>query len=263
MSGAVKQVGSSVMGGLFPTQGASSYGGPTNWYTPFSSTAGGVTTLDPSIRSLQDQYLTGMKDIGTQYDVANTGYTASIQDILKRFLGNEGAYMQAAVDPVKAAGAASLGAAQQGFGLRGLGGSSFATDALTGMGLDIGRAVGDVGARATSDILGMESGLQGNLLSAAGTRAGIQGSTVGALDQVSQKRLSQELASLGLSQGQIAQFIDTFQNQQARQLGLSGAQQRGLQTLNELIRGGSSGGSPGVSPSMGSPNLGAGTLYGS
>lgn len=236
MSGTLSRIGSSVMGGLFPNQGASSYSGPTNWYTPYSSAVGGTVNLDPSIRSLQDQYLSQVGGLGTTLGQQTQGYVSNLQDIGQRYLGNEGAYIQAAVDPILQQGNQAIGAYTAGAGLRGLGGSSFLGNQLSAMGTDLGRSVADAKAQAVAQNLGFETGLQGNILGAQQQQGQFGMQTSGALDQVSQQRLSQELSSLGLGQSEIAQLMNAFQNQQGRALGLQGQQLGGVGMLTDIFK---------------------------
>lgn len=249
------QAFSSFGNSLFPNdKSAQPYGGVVNSSTPFSSTTYGATTLDPSIRSLQDAYLnqltgitSGMGTDTSNYMNAITGYQGTLGGINNRYLGNEGGLISAAVDPIKSAGASALGSAQRDMGLRGLGGSSFGYDQLSGMGLDIGRQIGDASASATANNLGFESNLAGMGLGAAGQGLSaqqnlrqFQAGSAGASNQVSMERLQQELSSLGLSQAQIGQLMSSYFNTAQLQQGLTGLQQEGTGMILKMFGGGGS-----------------------
>lgn len=145
---------------------------PTSSRTPFSSVSDGMTILDPAIRSTF---------------VDNIDITRSLID---RARGNQGAFIQARVNPLEAQIARQRGDLEQSIGLRGLSGSSFGDQAMRSFGLDTERALGDARAQATQEALGFESNLN-QLLSQGGSQL-----------------LAQELGALGLSDQNISRLLE-------------------------------------------------------
>lgn len=212
MSKAIKQF-SQVHG--FSGPDTKEYGGPTNYSTPFSSVVNGRTSLDPSIRNLQDEGLNRTNAIYGDVGNATDRYIGNTQSLRDSLSGNAGAYMQARVNPVLQRFGTLRSQTQQDLGRRGLSGSSFQTQAMTNVDRDAATAEADARAQATMETIAAQSGLDTNMLSAAMQRATLQAGLNNENYQVASARLQQELASLGLDAGQINQAIQTWQaNQQ-------------------------------------------------
>lgn len=114
---------------------------PTGIRTPFSSVNQGFANIDPAIRS------------------AFTGNIANQQGLFNQAGGNQGAYIQARVNPMLQQVAQRRGELERSMGLRGVRGSSFGDQSLTNFDIDTQRALGDARALATNDAIGMQSGL--------------------------------------------------------------------------------------------------------
>lgn len=136
---------------------------PTSVRTPFSFSNDGVTRLDPTIRN------TILETMG------NT------RGLLGQAQGNQNAFIQARVNPLLAQVAQRRGGLERDLGRRGVSGSSFGNQALSGFDFDAQRAIGDARSQATQESLGFQSSL--NQL----------------LQQGGSDLLNQELSALGLS----------------------------------------------------------------
>jgi hypothetical protein len=115
---------------------------PTTIQTPFSKVHEGAAKLDPTIRNTFTQGLTNLQGL---YDQAG---------------GNQGAFIQARVNPLQAQIAQNRGALERSLSQRGVAGSSFGNQALTSFDMDAGRALGDARALATNDAINQQGALQ-------------------------------------------------------------------------------------------------------
>jgi len=142
---------------------------------------------------------------------------------------NNGALIQARVNPVLRNFASLRGSTQQNLGDRGLSGSSFADQSMRNIETDASTAEGDARAIATQESLAGRAGALSGISQTLSAQLGIDESTLNATFQkasmqaglnnenyqVAATRLQQELASLGLSSQQIQQSINAWaQNQQ-------------------------------------------------
>lgn len=159
--------------------------------TGYSNIRGSRISLDPSIRALQDsslqnyasiygdvgratdQYVTGLSTLRGKYfnpggtfdslsdeaRAATGGFVQNVGDIRSKYLGNEGALMQARVNPVIQARERLRADTQQNLGSRGLGGSSFYGLSMRNIDLDSAREEADARALATDESLRANLGL--------------------------------------------------------------------------------------------------------
>lgn len=114
---------------------------PTKISTPFSSVNNGVVSLDPTIRN---SFMESMGNFRGLFDQAG---------------GNQGAYIQARVNPMEQQFAQQRGALERSLGLRGVSGSSFGDQSMTNFDIDSQRALGDARALATNDAIRMQGQL--------------------------------------------------------------------------------------------------------
>ena len=173
--------------------GVPDYGGARNIRTAHSSLDNGALTLDPSIRTLQDKGLSNMQGIYGDIGSATDRFLTDLR-------GNQGAYMQARVNPVLQKFATLRGEQQQNLGLRKLGGSSFGEQSMRNLEMDATRSEGDARALATRETGDAELGA---IVQRAAIQAGLNGENY----QVAAMRLQEELAGLGLSKAQIDQMM--------------------------------------------------------
>ena len=144
---------------------------PTSLRTPYSSVRDGFTNFDPAIRGAM---MENMNNTRSLYNEAG---------------GNQGAYIQARVNPLMQQIAQRQGQLEQSLGRRGVAGSSFGDQALNVFGMDSQRALGDARAMATNEALGMRSQLNNGLA------------------QGSELLLRNELGALGLADQNIQNLL--------------------------------------------------------
>lgn len=222
MSKAIKSVTKSV-GGFLGISGpdTQAYGGPSNYYTPYSSVVGGQLTLDPSIRKLQDEGLNRTNAIYGDVGNATDRFISSIRD-------NQNGYIAARVNPVLKQFGTLRDTTQQKLGMRGLSGSSFADQSMRNIATDAATAEGDARALATQEV-------NQDTLNAVFQRATLQAGLNNENYQVATARLQQELASLGLDASQIGQAMQAWaQNQQNYLTGYAAQSQR-IGTIGKIF----------------------------
>lgn len=169
--------------------------------TPYSNLNGNALTLDPSIRALQEQGLSGIQGLIPGYQQGTAGVLGGLASTRQGLVGNQGAFMQARLNPLQQQLASQQGELQRGIGLRGLGGSSFGQQAMTNFATDAGRALGDAGALATQESLGALTGVDSQTMSALNQQAQMMSQLYGIPLEVAQQRLQQELNSFNLGKG--------------------------------------------------------------
>lgn len=205
------------MKGADPRYGTENRTGPTNYYTPYSSAVGGNTTIDPSVRGIQNDFLRRNMSLYGDVGGATDKYLSANQSLRDAYGANNGAYVQARVNPVLQRFGALQAQTQQSLGQRGLSGSSFQDQAMRNIQLDASLAEGDARALATNESFNAMRGLNSDDLGAMFQRIQGQSALNGESNQIAQQRFAQEMAGLGMSQQQIQQMINEFQNQQDRQ----------------------------------------------
>ena len=87
--------------------------------------------------------------------------------LLEQAQGNQGAFIQARVNPLVSKIARGRGALNRSLGRRGIAGSSFANQDKTNFNLDSSRSLGDARSLATQESLGFQSGINKDLLNIA------------------------------------------------------------------------------------------------
>ena len=156
--------------------------------TSFSSaTPGGQVSLDPSIRGLEQQALSGLQGAAGRFG-------GQISQLRESALGNLPQFIESQVSPMRESFAQQRGQLTQNLGQRGLSGSSFFGGALTSQNIDQQRALQNAIAQATSAGVGQLGALSEAELQAAGL-------TPEMMLQISRARTQRELAPL-LTTGQ-------------------------------------------------------------
>ena len=166
--------------------------------TGYSTVRGQDLSLDPSIRTLQEEALGRSRGLMGNLSQGFNDYTSRSMDIRNRLSSNESPFIQARVNPVMQAGASRLGALQSDIGLRQIGGSSFADQSLSNLSFDTARQIGDASAIANAERLSAITGLDKDMLNALIGRIQVEQNLNGFSNEVAQQRLQQELVSLGL-----------------------------------------------------------------
>lgn len=166
--------------------------------TGYSTIKGRKITLDPSIRKLQDEALGNYASIYGDVGNSTNRFLTQSSALRDKFAGNEGAFMNARVNPVKQATASTLGRVQQDLGRRRVGGSSFAYGTLRDIQTQGAREEGDAAALATGDIANFENTLNTQELQALNQKAQALASITGENVQMARDRLLREMQALGL-----------------------------------------------------------------
>ena len=181
------------------SQDQSSFSRP-NINTPYSQYIAqtNTLTLDPSIRSLQEEALGRSRGLMGNLSQGTSDYLTRSMDIRNQLLSNQGAFRQARVNPVAQAGATRRGELQANIGMRQIGGSSFADQSLSNLDFDTARQIGDASAIADAESLSAVTGLDKDMLNAIIGRVQVEQNLNGFTNEVAQQRLQQELASMGL-----------------------------------------------------------------
>jgi hypothetical protein len=132
-------------------------------------------------------------------------------DVYNQLGPNAEAFVQASIDPAQKNIAAGYGDLQQSLAQRGLGGSSFATGALSNYMSDTSRSLTDAAATAREQALGMAGNLASNI-------AGTQMQDIGLKGDLAKMIAGVDLSNLQ-NQTQIAQLLPQLR---LSQLGLQG-----------------------------------------
>ena len=170
--------------------------------TGYSSWSGTKLNLDPSIRTLQEEALGRSRGMLGNLSQGFNDYQTNTMGIRNQLVSNQSPYIQARVNPVAQAGATRVGALQSDLGLRQMGGSSFANQALSNLDFDTARQIGDASAIANAESLSAITGLDKDMLNALIGKIQVEQNINGFSNEIAQQRLQQELASLGLGMEQ-------------------------------------------------------------
>jgi hypothetical protein len=211
------------------------YQGPTNFRTPFSSSIDGTVNLDPSIRSLQDKGLNQANSIYGDVGNATDRYLTQSSSLRDSLNTNNGAFIQARVNPITQRYGTLRASTQQNLNQRGLSGSSFYDQSMSNLNTDQGRDEGDARAQATMESIAAQSGIDQNSLNAVLQKATLQAGLNNENYQVATTRLQQELASLGLGAQQIQQAMNAWAQNQQNNLAGYGLQTNRIGTIGKTI----------------------------
>jgi len=186
---------------------------PENIGTGFSNfnTKTGNINIDPSIRAGQEDFLTNISAFRdpvnsafSRYDEGLEGLQARSTDLRADFEGNESAFRELTLNPVREAIATRGGALTKELGRTDVRGS-FRDQELNNFGLDAGRALSDTEAKIENqrinrlgDFLEMDAGLLKESLGSETGRIGMLSKLESMLAGVSTERFNQEIRLLGL-----------------------------------------------------------------
>ena len=173
--------------------------------TPYSTFSGTQLNLDPSIRGLQEETLSGIRGI-------TSGFSQGVNDVLGNFQrtrqsleGNAGLFRQARLNPLQSSLTARRGELQRSIGQRGLGGSSFGEQSLTNFDTESQRAIGEASSLADADTLSAMTGIDKDTLNALIGKVTTEAQLYGLPANIAQQRLEQELQSFGLGKSQVSE----------------------------------------------------------
>jgi hypothetical protein len=178
----------------------------------------GSLSLDPSIRAIQDKGLGRIDDLYGQSGAYGDELIGNTRSLRNRFLGNQSAYSEAQMNPLRQQVATRRGEVQRSIGQRGLGGSSFGEQAITSFDTESQRALQDASANVEMQQLqaltGIDAQMTQQMFGKISTQAQLNGESLG----VAKQRLQGELAALGLGQQQINTMTNAFESWQTRVL---------------------------------------------
>ena len=171
----------------------------------------GVTTLDPSIRAIQDQTLNNVSDlrgnITGAYDTYNQGLSGlrgDLGQLKSEYIGNDSAYKNAVLDPLRQQVATASGNLNKELSRTGVRGS-FANQARTNLAIDSGRALADKTAQVENqrinklgDFLGMDADILKSGLASDTGRVKMMSALENSLSGISMDRFNQEMSLLGM-----------------------------------------------------------------
>lgn len=169
--------------------------------TPFSDLSNGVLSLDSSIRGIQDRSLAGVDESRAGFGSGVGGVLQNLNQTRESLLGNQGLFQRARVDPVRDILSRRRGQLTSGISQRGLSGSSFADQALSGFDVDAAREIGNASALADAESLYAITGIDRDTLNVLIGKATVEAQQRGEDMQVARDRLQQELASFNFGKG--------------------------------------------------------------
>lgn len=185
--GSKKDKGKEVTGPYFQSTGYSSY-------DPNSR----KLTLDPSIRSLQDEGINRARGMMGELGGTFSEYRSNMLGTRDRLAGNNSALTQARVNPIREQSALRQGQLQRGHGLRNISGSSFANQDLNNLAFQTSRQEGDARALAEAENISAMTGIDKDIVNAAMQKVSLEAQLNGYTTDIANQRLQQELAAFGL-----------------------------------------------------------------
>lgn len=184
--------------------------------TGYSTLKEGQLTLDPSIRSIQEQSLSRNTNLYNELGESGKNILGNLQGLRGRYEGNAAAYTKARVNPMEQELTTRQGELQRNLGLRGVSGSSFGEGAQTNFAIDKERALGDARAQAEMENLQALTGIDAQMASTLFNKTSQQMQINGMDLATAKERLAGELQALGASQVQINTMVKAFEGQQDR-----------------------------------------------
>lgn len=186
--------------------------------TGYSTAYQGNVTLDPSIRSIQDRSLGRIDELYGKAGSYGDELISNTRSLRNRFLGNQSAYSESQLNPLRQQVATRRGEIQRSLGLRGVSGSSFGDQTINAFDIESQRGLQDASANVEMQQLQALTGIDANLANQMFGKISIQSALNGESLQIAKERLAQELSALGLGQAQITLMANQFENYQRRML---------------------------------------------
>src|SRR3990167_72341 len=169
--------------------------------TPFSKFIGDTLTLDPSIRSLQEETLSGVRGLIPKLNTATGGFFDNMLSTRNSIRDSASGLKQARLSPLQEAIARRRGELYQSTGLRGLAGSSFQDQSINNFELDAARQLGEASALADADVLERTTGIDKDIINAIIGKVQIEANLLGLPANIAQQRLQEELQAFALGKG--------------------------------------------------------------
>lgn len=184
---------------------------PSTINTGNSMYSNGVTTLDPSIRRMQDSYVSSVgdrvQDVNNaygEYRMGLRGIQSGVDDLRSSYEGNQSAYRDAMLNPVKEALAKREGALDKELSRTNVRGS-FRNQSKTNLAIDSARTISDAEAKIENDrinklgdFLNMDADILKQGLASDTGRINMLNSLEESLSGISMDRFNQEMSLLRL-----------------------------------------------------------------
>ncbi len=177
--------------------------------TPYSTFSGDTLTLDPTIRSLQEETLSGYRGFLPELKTSFGDFTSRLTGARDTLTSASAGLKQARLSPLQEAIARRRGELYQSTGERGLAGSSFQDQAISNFELDAARQLGEASALADADVLERQTGIDKDILNAIIGKVQIEANLLGLPANIAQQRLQEELAAFNLGKGNVSTNIMT------------------------------------------------------
>lgn len=174
--------------------------------TPYSNFTGDTLTLDPTIRSLQEETLSGFRGLIPGVTSVFDSFKTNMGAARDSLIGNSGLLRQARLNPIQQAIARRRGELYQSTGERGLAGSSFQNQALDNFELDSAKAIGEASALADADTLSATTGIDKDVLNAMIGKVEIMSRLFGLPADIAQKRLEEEINAFTFGKGNTSNY---------------------------------------------------------
>ena len=213
-----------------------------------SGMANGQVTLDPSIRSIQDKGLGRIDDQYAQTEAYGNELIGNTRSLRNRFLGNQSAYAEAQMNPLRQQVSERRGELERSNSLRGVAGSSFGDQSRNTFDFESQRALQDASANVEMQQLQALTGIDAQMTQQMFGKIATQMQLNGQSLDVAKTRLEQELRALGLGLEQIKVMTKGFEDWAGRQpyeTGTSGSYSQGGSGGGSPSAGSGGGGSPG------------------
>lgn len=166
--------------------------------TGFSGWNGGVFTLDPSVRGMQDEAVGDARTLRGDLRGALDTFRSNMGTTRESLVGPNNIFRSALVNPVQEAFAARQGQLQSNLGQRRMGGSSFGQQSLDVFTREKGKGIGEAEAMAEVQRLSALTGIDQSLLEAEMGVAAAQGRLAEFIANVANTRAQIELSIFGL-----------------------------------------------------------------
>lgn len=181
-----------------------------------STATDGMVTMDPRIREIQEQGLARNSNLYNQLDEGGREIMGNLRGTRSRYEGNQSAYMESQLNPIREEYARRQGGLERTVGLRGLAGSSFGQQSLDSFSTEKNRGLADARAKAEMENLAAITGVDAQMASTLFNKVGQQAAINGMDNDTAKAMLAQELSALGVGQAQINTMVQAYESQQNR-----------------------------------------------
>ena len=184
--------------------------------TGFSTSNDGNVTIDPSIRAIQDKGLGRIDQLYGETGKYGDELIGNTRTLRERFIGNQSAYSDSQLNPLRQQVSERRGELERNQGLRGISGSSFGEQSVNAYDIESQKALRDASADVEMQQLQALTGIDSQMTQQMFGKISLQAQLNGESLSVAKERLQQELAALGIGADQIKLIAGVFESQQGR-----------------------------------------------